>query len=344
MMPTVSTRRSRRALTLIELVVTVAVAAMAVSLAAPALSTSREQARRQQCAINQKKIIKAYALWAQDHGGFWPPRCAPDDGCQEYNNVWILVDGPAGPSTVPKQAGTAYYDGPRNTGSGLVGVPIDEGAVDDYPLNPYVVPGWAFGDPLEVTHCPSDDQTLEATSTMDTSDLAKRGFVVGDIGSAYEFFGTSYMTNAEGGLPWKGHGDWAGSVVTLLNKMQGPNFNPDLIYRPGAYVAGLEVAAWYPAWNQFIAALTGDNLGGPVIGAKWHEDQLAGAGKWLNANAYHADGHVTFARRQNMEVIGQIIPLPSAQCFITPEWSMFPLKIPAQLMTPDRLAICEDSP
>ena len=79
--------RSGRGLTLVELVVTVSASAMGMSLLMPGLSSSREQARRQQCAINQKKIMRGYALWGNDHGGFWPPRCSPADGCVEANDV-----------------------------------------------------------------------------------------------------------------------------------------------------------------------------------------------------------------------------------------------------------------
>ena len=331
------TPRSRRGLTLVELVVAVAVAAMTVSLAVPALSTSREQARRQQCAINQKKIIKAYALWAQDHGGFWPPRCAPDDGCTLAKNVWILVDGPNGP--VAWQKGTAYYDGARNRGLKLVGVPATEGSqedpvLDDYPLNQYVIPGWQFGDPFEVTHCPSDAGTILTTDQMDEANLARRGLSVGQVASLYEAFGTSYLTNLTNWLPWRGHGDWAGAIGSVINKMEGPNFNPDLVYRPGAYVAGLDLGAVHPHWNKLVGSFTGENLGDRMVGAKWHEnavpaDQIP---LWLNANAYHADGHVTFTKRDELQNGGIIIPVVNSQCFITAEWSMFPLKLPNQLM------------
>jgi type II secretory pathway pseudopilin PulG len=337
--------RNGLGLTLVELVAGVSVLAMGASVLMPALSSNREQARRQQCAINQKKIIGAYSLWGQDHGGFWPPRCAPADGCVEYNKVWILVDGPQGPNTVPEKAGTAYYTDPglRNQGLAIVGLPGAVEDVDDYPLNPYVVPGWTFGQGFEVTNCPSDDQTVMATSSMNANELAKRGFEEGDVASAYEFFGTSYFTNISDGLPWKGHGDWAGPIVAQVNKMQGPNFNPDLVFRPGGYVVGMDLAPWYPASNAFIAALTGEDLGATVAGAKWHENQVAPAPAsptWLNGIAYHADGHVTFSRRDQLGFPGAIIPVPSAQCFITAEWSMFPLQLAPQFMSQQVGSIC----
>jgi hypothetical protein len=335
-------------LTLVELVAGVSVLAMGVSVVMPALSSNREQGRRQQCAINQKKIIGAYALWGQDHGGFWPPRCAPADGCEEYNKVWILTEGLAG--VVSQQKGTAYYTDPglRDEGLQIVGLPETElggegGAanLEDYPLNTYVVPGWEFGEPFEVTHCPSDAGTIMTTSAMNSTTLARRGLAVGQVASLYEAFGTSYYTNIAG-CAWEGHGDWAGSVVAQANKLQGPNFNPDLLYRPGAYVAGIDLGIVFPHWQKFVASLTGENLGDRVAGAKWHEDSAAaeGAPTWLNGNAYHADGHVTFGRRTEVAVIGAMIPVPSAQCFITAEWSLFPLKLKAQYMSPTGRAIC----
>jgi prepilin-type processing-associated H-X9-DG protein len=145
-------------------------------------------------------------------------------------------------------------------------------------------------------------------------------------------------------LPWKGFGDWAGSVVAQVNKMEGPLFNPDKVFRPGGFIAGLDLGIWYPQWNKFIGALSGNNLGEPVLGAKWHENTAAPlnqAAKWLNANAFFGDGHVEFRRYREMEIIGALVPVPSAQCFVTPQWSLFPLKLEAQWLTEPVLGVCQ---
>jgi hypothetical protein len=338
---------------MVELLVTITTGALALSLLAPMLSNAREQARRQQCAINEKKIINAYALWAQDHGGFWPPRCAPDDGCTLVNDVWILIQGPGGGLTA-SQKGIAYYagdPGARTRWPALAGEPAFAEDAEDFPLNAYLVPGWQFGDPINTVHCPSDADTVIATDQMDEPNLQARGFEEGDIASTYAFHGSSYFYNQVSVFPWRGYGDWAGSIGAGTNKMQGPNFNPDLLYRPGAFVAGLDMGALYAAWgadreflgveSDIFGALTGTELGDPVPSATWHESRLAGPGQWLDANAYHADGHVTFARRRNLENVGAIIPIPSAQCFITPEWSLFPLKLGPQFLTPNVMRICK---
>ena len=196
-----------------------------------------------------------------------------------------------------------------------------------------------------MTRCPSDMQTIRATADLDANDLARRGLTVGQTASAYELFGTSYGTNNESQLPWKGFGDWAGSVVAAVNKMQGPLFNPDKIYRQGAFIVGLDLGIWYPQWNNFVMVLTGESLGGVVLGAKWHESKTppaAADAKWLNANAYFGDGHVNFTRYDRFEIVGTIIPAPSAQCFITPEYSMFPLKLDEHWLTDQYLnpSIC----
>jgi prepilin-type processing-associated H-X9-DG protein len=61
----------------------------------------------------------------------------------------------------------------------------------------------------------------------------------------------------------------------------------------------------------------------------------------LNANAYYADGHVTFTRYDELENIGAILPSPSAQCFVTPQWSLFPLKLKPEFLTDAVMQVCK---
>jgi type II secretory pathway pseudopilin PulG len=336
---------------LVELLVVISIIALLIAILLPSLSKAREQSRRAKCGSQQKQIITAYSLWGQDHNNFWPPRCGPGDGCELYKEVWILGTGKAG--AVAQKKGTAYFDdaGNREDGLGIVGLPSKKlGSTTneahdekDYPLNKYVVPGWKWPEEFTLTQCPSDSQTIRASSMMSAQGLQRRGFTVGQVGSAYEFFGTSYGTNISSPLPWKGFGDWAGSVVAQVNKMEGPLFNPDKIFRQGAFIVGIDLGIWYPSWNKFVGALTGDNLGDVVLGAKWHESKtppLNVDAKWLNANAYFGDGHVAFQRYNELEFIGAIIPVPSAQCFVTPQWSLFPLKLKEQFLTEQVKQIC----
>lgn len=64
---------SRRAFTLIELLVVIAIIAILASLLLPALSVSKEQAKRTACLNNEKQFLLAINLYAGDNDERLPP-------------------------------------------------------------------------------------------------------------------------------------------------------------------------------------------------------------------------------------------------------------------------------
>ena len=62
----------RRAFTLIELILVVAIIALLVALMMPALSRAREQARRIKCASNLRQLAAAAAAYAESNHGSMP--------------------------------------------------------------------------------------------------------------------------------------------------------------------------------------------------------------------------------------------------------------------------------
>ena len=61
--------RRRAGFTLIELLVVISIIALLVALLLPALSAAREQARRIQCASNQRQQFLAYRMYVNDFNG-----------------------------------------------------------------------------------------------------------------------------------------------------------------------------------------------------------------------------------------------------------------------------------
>ena len=67
-------KAAERSFTLIELLVVIAIIAILAGMLLPALSSSRESSRRAVCLSNERQIMTAMALYADDNGGFLPPQ------------------------------------------------------------------------------------------------------------------------------------------------------------------------------------------------------------------------------------------------------------------------------
>jgi len=66
--------RNRRAFTLIELMVVIAIVAILAALLLPTLGRAKESGRRIACASNLRQIELALSLYVDDHEGLFPPR------------------------------------------------------------------------------------------------------------------------------------------------------------------------------------------------------------------------------------------------------------------------------
>lgn len=96
--------RQRTAFTLIELLVVIAIIALLVSLLLPALSASREQTRRIICASNQRGIVVASMLYAEQHrtGAFIPTNRGGDDDLAYLSEFLDSPEAAICPSTENK--------------------------------------------------------------------------------------------------------------------------------------------------------------------------------------------------------------------------------------------------
>jgi prepilin-type N-terminal cleavage/methylation domain-containing protein/prepilin-type processing-associated H-X9-DG protein len=82
----------RKAFTLVELLVVVAIVGLLVGLLVPAVQASREQARIANCASNMRQVGLAMAYYCDSHRGNWPETthtAQPDPVTGKYLAAWV---------------------------------------------------------------------------------------------------------------------------------------------------------------------------------------------------------------------------------------------------------------
>jgi prepilin-type N-terminal cleavage/methylation domain-containing protein/prepilin-type processing-associated H-X9-DG protein len=146
-----------RGFTLVELLIVIAIIAMLITILSPAVTRSRESARRVQCVNNVRQLSMAWLIYANDNKGRF---CNSEtQGLPPWNpNQWLMY--PGGPSMAAIQSSQyagiynifhlAGYPDPQPEifwswiGAGVAGFSVDEGML------------WPYSRKHDIYKCPDD--------------------------------------------------------------------------------------------------------------------------------------------------------------------------------------------
>lgn len=94
--------RSRRAFTLVELLVVIGIIALLISILMPALRRAREQANSAKCMSNQRQIMMAFLMFASEHRNHLPGNWWDHQRTDRDERAWLI------------NAGEPFMDAPQN--------------------------------------------------------------------------------------------------------------------------------------------------------------------------------------------------------------------------------------
>lgn len=192
-----------RAFTLIELLISIAIVALLISLMLPSLARARESARAVKCLANHKQIVFACRVYADENKGFGPALGEPYLKLPNWALVVQQSGGRAGetpdalystgsvlvcPSSVAiyPQAMTRTY---ASNATGLAGQPGDRASFDD-PLAPAHVRYDQISNPSRLPlefdsliAVPATGGAPPSTRTASVLDLRNSGHIVQRLGA-----------------------------------------------------------------------------------------------------------------------------------------------------------------
>jgi prepilin-type N-terminal cleavage/methylation domain-containing protein len=96
----------RRAFTLVELLVVIGIIALLISILLPVLKRARDSALSVACSSNQRQLMLAFRLFADEHKGHLPGNFVDYDQTDKDKRAWLM--NYQDPLTAAPQIGTIY--------------------------------------------------------------------------------------------------------------------------------------------------------------------------------------------------------------------------------------------
>ncbi|MHC4797223.1 MAG: type II secretion system protein [Planctomycetota bacterium] len=280
----------KKAFTLIEILVVVAIIALLVAIFLPSLRRARDNAKRVQCAAQLKEISNSTQLFLYDTKGYLPPAIGPVSHACAANFSSL---GRIFPKEVAEH--DHHWRSPR--------IPVGRGPYPR-PLNRYL--GFKNHRPyteVPIAHCPLDKKT---TSRGELEILE----------SMYEREGTSYWFNMNGDTPFGGYGEWLRESGLLIDEqlMNGPDFLArNITMHASRFVVAGDAAPFIQLLND------GQPNSEYRIVGRWHEGRPGL--KWLHGNVMFLDGHVGY---RVYDIANNKHKNPVAARYIFPDFSLYP--------------------
>lgn len=154
--PQKNSPQRRRAFTLIEALVVIAIIGVLSALLFPVFARARESARTKSCLANMKQLGLAFQLYAQDHvqrypaAGVYQPFAGHTAGWGAGNGNWV-----AGPETKPiADIGTGEPIEDQNSPTGYRTADVEGGAIYSYVKSAasYICPSNADGEKKQLSY------------------------------------------------------------------------------------------------------------------------------------------------------------------------------------------------